>query len=152
MWHCCCNFTTSGWQKLIPTQWRLPHGTCPPPPPPTHYITIFMGNRKYNSSLIKICKLSKTILTTLAPFQHGYRSSVLIVSASIVFKRLQTFSFFFTSSKNSYLVSISNLPFCLCCYTLVRSCQYFFYWPYPQTTVKQSGYVSVTVFFLTHIE
>ena len=29
--HCCCNFTTSEWQKLMPTHWRLPQGTAPPP-------------------------------------------------------------------------------------------------------------------------
>ena len=28
--HCCCNFTTSGWQKLIPTHWRLPQWTGTP--------------------------------------------------------------------------------------------------------------------------
>ena len=60
---------------------------------------------------IKICKLPKTIFTTLAPFQHGYRSSVLILhqSFSNVYK-----PFLFTSSTNSFLVYISNLPFGLC--------------------------------------
>ena len=57
--------------------------------------------------IIKICKMSKTILTTLAPFQHGYRSSVLILHRSFP----NVYNIFFTSSKNSYLVSISNLPF-----------------------------------------
>ena len=66
-----------------------------------------MGNRESNSSLIKICKLSKTILTTLAPFQHGYRSSVLIFHRSFS----NVYNLFFTSSKNSHLVSISNLPY-----------------------------------------
>ena len=109
MWHCCCNFTTSWWQKLIPTQWRLPHGTAPPPPPPTpHYITVFMGNRESNSSLIKICKLSKTILTTLAPFQHGYRSSVLILHRSFS----NDYNLVFTSSKNSYSLSLIFLSVC----------------------------------------
>ena len=50
-------------------QFHYFRGLVPPPPPPPP------KNR---------------ILTTLAPFQHGYRSSVLY--CIIVFKRLQTFS------------------------------------------------------------
>ena len=69
----------------------------PPPPLYNHFLWVIGES---NSSLIKICKLSKTILTTLAPFQHGYRSSVLILHRS-----------FPNVYKNSYLVSISNLPF-----------------------------------------
>ena len=82
MWHCCCIFTTSGWQKLISTHWRLPQGTSPPQ---------HMGNRKSNSSLINqrlLCVLAscqKTILKILAPFQYGYMSSVLILLRFAIF-------------------------------------------------------------------
>ena len=78
----------------------------PPPPPPPLYNHFLWVIGESNSSLIKICKLLKTILTTLAPFQHGYRSSVLILHRSFP----NIYNLFFTSSKNSYLVSISNLP------------------------------------------
>ena len=80
-----------------------------PPPPPPHplYNHLLWVIGESNSSLIKICKLSKTILSTLAPFQHGYRSSVLILHRSFP----NVYNLSFTSSKNSNLVSISNLPF-----------------------------------------
>ena len=86
---------------MAPTPWD-----APPPPLYNHFLWV-IGRGESNSSLIKICKLSKTILTTLAPFQHGYRSSVLILHRSFP----NVYNLFFTSSKNSYLVSISNLPF-----------------------------------------
>ena len=84
---------------MAPTPWNW----CPPPLY-NHFLWVI---GKSDSSLIKICKLSKTILTTLAPFQHGYRSSALILHRSFP----NVYNLFFTSSKNSYLDSISNLPF-----------------------------------------
>ena len=83
---------------MSPTPWNW----FPPPPPLYNHLLWVIWES--NSSLIKICKLSKTILTTLAPFQHGYRSYALILHRSV-------YNLFFTSSKNSCLVSISNLPF-----------------------------------------
>ena len=63
-------------------------------------------------------------------------------SASIVFKRLQTVYFLRPPKTATWSLSLIFLLICVVIYTLVRSCQYFSHWPYPQTTVKQSGYCS----------
>ena len=60
-----------------------------------------------NSSLIKICKLSKTILTTLAPFQHGY-----------CIDRFQTYTTFSLRPPKTATWSLS-LIFLSACHTLV---------------------------------
>ena len=90
---------------MAPTPWNR----CPRP----HYITIFMGNRESNSSLIKICKLSKQYL------QHWHHSNTDIdLLYWYCIDRFQTSTTFSLRPPKTASWSLS-LIFLSVCHTLV---------------------------------